>query len=141
LQALKARRATLPRDRSAYWTGKIARVLKDSTVDADKVAAALLSGLPLRDFDHALQELAEVEAALRAQCRRPPPPWLDYRLTEHEHRWRYTVAEELQRQAAFVRPGTGRVGDDFVTGFNAASNRIAQMLRDRAHEITTWPYR
>jgi hypothetical protein len=141
LQALKARQVALPPDRNTYWRGKIARVLESSTVDAEEVAATLLSRLPLRDFDHAVQELAEVEAALRAQCRRPPPRWQVRPLTEHEYRWRYTVAEELQRQAGFVRPGTGRAGDDFVTGFNAASNRIAQTLRDRAHEIATWPYR
>jgi hypothetical protein len=153
-------RPSVPSNRPSgdAWLDRVAkraeRAAWDAWLDelAWRVAAMLERPTPYSDVDFGRSVLSIARAVGAARC----SPWDHYSPVGATHRalqlrlvqrwssvgftaaeihWRNALAKELREQAAYTAGGSGRVGGDFVSGFNLACNRISAALTRRAQEI------
>jgi hypothetical protein len=109
----------------------------DRQFEAQKFARLLLGQLPLLHDDraimaahlaHAGEECNRIRAELRVR-------WTELGLTSGALFWRAELASHLLAVASAIAAGTGGIADDFLAGFNSASNRVIRAFTTRAAEV------
>nr|BFE30438.1 hypothetical protein GCM10010200_026890 [Actinomadura rugatobispora] len=104
-------------------------------------AIRLILQLPeLNLLDAVVDYLGAAEDERRELQQRIAHAWSSASIAKEEIDWRNALAKELRDQARFTSGGSGRVGGDFVSGFNLACNRITAALNERAHQVTVPDY-